>query len=546
MASMKQADAQGTTPDWLALLGLEQDPFAAGHRPDFFYAEPAFLQRLDLLTHLAQFSDSLLVVLGETGAGKTTLLGELRARAGENWRVCELHGEEARSLEAVMLRLAGCLGLGALPEDSAELPQRVMDHCADLREVMELPVLIIDDAEQVPPSLLRTLAGLAGDPGATAQRLRIILFGAPPLEGLLAQAGLAPGLAPFVQTLNLPRLNEMQAAAYLMYRLTVAGYSGESPFSATEVRAIAKASGGLPGVINALAREALQAHVGQASVIMSPGRGLRLLPIALVGVLLVAAAAYWWAGNRTEPGRTPELLAERPLPLPPPATGLIVPRDLPEAEVETLITDLEQALEEAEAPQAQAPEPAPEVAETPEAPEAETTPDAQEAAEPVSPQVPELAQALPEAAPVPDAQPAPEEEETAAGTLEAGAEAALEPAPPPPPPPAVAQQRTPAPVATRVHGADWVRAQPGGRYTLQLLVSSSEEAVKAFIDRHGLKGDLAYFYRRQGGEGYILLYGSYPNTATAKAAIRGLPARVQRDKPWPRSFASVQAQLADQ
>ncbi|MCA1804354.1 MAG: SPOR domain-containing protein, partial [Xanthomonadaceae bacterium] len=87
-------------------------------------------------------------------------------------------------------------------------------------------------------------------------------------------------------------------------------------------------------------------------------------------------------------------------------------------------------------------------------------------------------------------------------------------------------------------------AQPAGRYTLQLLVSRSEDAVRAFVAQYGLEGELAWYHRVQNGEDrYTLLFGSYPSLAAAQAAIAGLPARVQRDKPWPRSFASVQAQL---
>ncbi|MCA1804521.1 MAG: AAA family ATPase, partial [Xanthomonadaceae bacterium] len=326
---MTQPSPQDDSRDWLTTLGLEQDPFAPGYRPEFFYAEPAFLQRLDLLTHLLQFSDSLLVVLGEHGAGKTTLLRELSERAGDNWRVCVLRGDEVHSLDTALRSLAECLGLESLPADVEALPERVMSHCLDLREAMELPVLIIDDAEQVPPSLLRRLAGLAGDPGATVQRLRILLFGAPALEGLLAQAGLAPGLAPFVQTLSVPRFNEVQAATYLMYRLTVAGYGGESPFSSTEVRSIAKASGGLPGPMNAMARDALRAHAGQAGLNLgAAGAGRRWSPL-LLGGLLVVAGAWWWTGGFDRQSASESVQwAERPLHVPPqPSLGRIEPRD---------------------------------------------------------------------------------------------------------------------------------------------------------------------------------------------------------------------------
>lgn len=522
---MTQPSPQDDSRDWLTTLGLEQDPFAPGYRPEFFYAEPAFLQRLDLLTHLLQFSDSLLVVLGEHGAGKTTLLRELSERAGDNWRICVLRGDEVHSLETALGRLAECLGLESLPADAEALPERVMSHCLDLRAAMELPILIIDDAEQVPPSLLRRLAGLAGDPGATVHRLRILLFGAPALEGLLAQAGLAPGLAPFVQTLSVPRFNEVQAATYLMYRLTVAGYGGESPFSSTEVRAIAKASGGLPGPMNALARDALRTHADQAGLNLgAAGAGRRWWPL-LLGVLLVAVGAWWWTGGFDRQS-APESVqwAERPLHVPPqPTMGRIEPRDpVPVTEPEPARAPLpdigvgaeaEPETREARDEEAQVvEEPPPPVAAEPD-PALDT------------PQAPPVAEAEPESEP--KVEPAPEPAEATAPEVE-------EPQPDPAPP-------MDAPAG---QGLDWLRAQPAGRYTLQLLVSRSEDAVRAFVAQHGLEGELGWYHRVQKGEDrYTLLFGSYPSLAAAQSAIAGLPAPVRRDKPWPRSFASIQAQL---
>lgn len=532
---MTEASADRENHGWLALLGLEEDPFAAERGPEYFFAEPAFVQRLDLLTHLLQFSDSLLVVLGEPGAGKSSLLRELRARAGDNWRLSVQRGDEVHSLDSVLRRLAGDLGLEDPPAGGEALPERVMGRCADLREATQLPVLIIDDAQQVPPSLLRGLAGLAGNPGATVRRLRILLFGTSELEGLLAQAGLAPGLAPFVQTLSVPRFNETQAAAYLMYRLTVAGYAGESPFSSTEVRAIAKASDGLPGAINQLARDTLHAHAGQAGLDLGKGGRRRRWPLPLLAGLLLVAGGWWWLADREQPPE-PQRLAERPLSLPtPPATGRIEPREpvpVPDPEPARLpLPDIplgeepagdEVAREDTAEPIVPAepvPDPEPVAPETPSAP----------APEPAS---------APEPEPVPEPAPEPEPEPEAA-----------QPPPPAPaepePEPEPAAAPEPATVAAPVgQGQDWIRAQAPGHHTLQLLVSSSEDAVRAFIAQHGLQGELVWYPRRQQGQDrYVLLYGSYPSSAAARAAIAGLPARVQRDQPWPRSFASVQAEL---
>jgi len=41
----------------------------------------------------------------------------------------------------------------------------------------------------------------------------------------------------------------------------------------------------------------------------------------------------------------------------------------------------------------------------------------------------------------------------------------------------------------------------------------------------------------------VLVYNSYPNHANAKAAITTLAGKLRKTQPWPRSFASIHAEL---
>lgn len=557
---MNEPNPADETGDWIAALGLREDPFAGGPDPRFFYAEPAVVQRLDLLTHLSQFSDTLLVVLGGEGAGKTTLAQQFRGHASENWRLCEVRGGDIEGFQGLLQRLAECFGLGAR-QQAPDLPERIVEHCAGLREVMELPVLVIDDAHRLSPFILRALSVLAGDPQRTVQSLRIILFGEPSLEGLLAEAGLAPGLAPFVQILSLPRFNEVQAAAYLMYRLTVAGYAGESPFSVTEVRAIAKHSDGLPGRMNQLARDALVEHAGRQAAVAAhtgPDRGaaLRRLLVAGVAGVFVASGWYWLhqAGQpepeQVEPETGPE---ELPLALPPLTRRETIPlREVPDRTPPSAMDETPPA--EPAPDETPTDEGAPAVPEAAMAEEAEGIPEEipPAATETQPPAVPEI--------PPPALEPAepPEPPEQVVPPLppepHRPAEAAIEPAPAPAEPASVqtvpgqvaSGQATPAPAAgpDGLLREDWIRAQPDDHYTLQLLGSRHVEAMAEFVHKHKLTGELAYYRRiHEGGDWYTLLYGSFPDRAAASAAIAGLPAAVRSDRPWPRSFASVRNQL---
>ncbi len=76
--------------DYLARFGLQREPFAADPDPEFFCADSALTQRLDMLQNLTEFGMLTLLVIGEPGVGKTSVLQQYMKRANSNWRVCHL------------------------------------------------------------------------------------------------------------------------------------------------------------------------------------------------------------------------------------------------------------------------------------------------------------------------------------------------------------------------------------------------------------------------------------------------------------------------
>ena len=78
---------------------------------------------------------------------------------------------------------------------------------------------------------------------------------------------------------------------------------------------------------------------------------------------------------------------------------------------------------------------------------------------------------------------------------------------------------------------------------VQIFGTSSEASAQSFVKAQG--GDYRYFKKNlQGKPLYVVTYGSFANRDAAVAAIKNLPAKVQAGKPWPRTVASVQQELA--
>ena len=516
-----------STPDYVAAFDLECDPWEDRHEARFFYADPALMQRLDLLQHLTRFSEQLLYVRAPAGAGKTMLLHQLRLRAADHWRLCQLEDSPATAAE-LYVQLSRCYP-DAASENTEHFGSDLVHYCLGLQQSGQLAVLLIDDAERLPAPVLEALLNLARSPGETLKALRILLFATPELEPTLQSLALDTPGETLVHTLDLPPFDEQQSAAYLMYRLAIAGYSGDSPFSGTEVRAMHKTAAGRPGALNALARETLQEQLQRRALprrsTAAPGTRRRWPWVAATAlVLLGLLVGGWWQLASRVPGPGPS--REQNLPLPPanplassrqpPGDTAAVPGEPAPATAAPAVPALAEGEPDPQPAEAQ-PVPAPAKDSTESAP----TPPASGATAATAPAAPGAAPSETTATPAPEPTPPTAEPATGPGKADS----------------ATAGPATPAP-------ADWLARQPDDHYTLQLLGARARETVQRFLDRHGDRLELHTVQtRREGAAWHLVLTGSYPDRDAAAAAIEALPAGLRGLKPWPRRFEQIRAEL---
>lgn len=93
-------------------------------------------------------------------------------------------------------------------------------------------------------------------------------------------------------------------------------------------------------------------------------------------------------------------------------------------------------------------------------------------------------------------------------------------------------------------GRDWIMAQPAKNYTFQIAGLSRAEQVQLFLDENGLVGQVqTYKTQRNNKPWYVVLYGSFGNVNQANLAKAKLPAAVQKDKPWMKTFVQIQREL---
>jgi hypothetical protein len=111
---------------------------------------------------------------------------------------------------------------------------------------------------------------------------------------------------------------------------------------------------------------------------------------------------------------------------------------------------------------------------------------------------------------------------------------------------AVRKMRAPVGGSGVLHDSQWLLRQNPKAFTVQLLTSPSQADMARFIDQNVNQlalNSLAFSVGNNQRERYNLFFGVFNTAAQARAAIAALPPALQGNRPWVRSFASVQESL---
>lgn len=524
-----------------AFLGhyqLSHDPFAV-RVPGFKFFPAQRKPVLGQLHHLARYSQLLLAITGPKGSGKTLLRQALVASTNK------------QAVQSVVVSARGAVEAGGvlrLLSQGLNVPQAdvraVLSRVAQLTATGQEVYLLVDDAEQLDDAGLEALLALAA--GNAEGRAHVFLFAE---HSLIARLELFADGAECFHAIELQPYDEAETQEYLAQRLEGAG-QGIELFSAEQIADIHLASGGWPGAINLLAREALiDAMLAQRGAEKNSSFGFKLPVKHLVALLVVAGgvAAAWMMQERTESVPVAPISAQLPLGQEPVAVDAAAPNAAADTagpkidfagssqplplplvgEAQPVIREpLAQAAGLAESEDGGALDSLPAIASaTVVAPVAPVAAPAVEPAKPALAAVPAVA---PVAAPVP---------------VKPAAVVAPVVKPQPAPKPVVKAAVTPpAPVAKPAAGSGWYAAQASNRYVVQVLGTGIEANAQAFVRQHG--GEYRYFKKvLQGKPLYVVTYGSFATRAAAQASIKALPAKVQAAKPWPRTIASVRQEM---
>jgi len=244
-------------PTYLASYGLTEAPFSLQQDDRFLYLNSELTEQLDLLKHYTQYGNLLLIVSGERGIGKSSLKQRFINTAQEEWQICEIQSHTMMDASMLLKQIAHGFNITEPPLEPSALFEVLSVQLDHMRQASYVPILIIDDAHELPQDALQSLLYLAENHSAQQTALRIILFCEPEIEIMLDDPAIHSLRDRVTHSMEISSLDEAETAEYLRHRLAVAGLDGTSPFTPTLVHKIFKASEGIPARINEYAHQNL-------------------------------------------------------------------------------------------------------------------------------------------------------------------------------------------------------------------------------------------------------------------------------------------------
>jgi len=243
-------------------FGLREKPFSITPDPRYLYLSQRHADALAHLIYGISHSGGFIQLTGEVGTGKTTLVRTLFEQVPDEADVALILNPQLSATEFLTAILEEIKV--PLPEDRSNkaLIDRLNSHLLDAHARGRRTVLIVDEAQNLPPAILEQVRLLTNLETPKQKLLQIILIGQPELRELLAREDMRQLAQRVTGRYHLEPLDPDDTAKYLEHRLKVAGASG-GIFSPAAVREIYRHSQGIPRLINVIADRALLAAYTQ-------------------------------------------------------------------------------------------------------------------------------------------------------------------------------------------------------------------------------------------------------------------------------------------
>ncbi|MBU0759017.1 MAG: XrtA-associated ATPase [Candidatus Omnitrophica bacterium] len=243
---------------YLEFYGLKEKPFSVTSDPNFLYLSRKHREAISHMQYGIEERMGFLEITGEIGTGKTTVSKALLNTLDEHTKtafILNSNLSEIQLLEAIVTDF----GIKLKNKNKITMLSELNKFLLEQLRCNNNTVLIIDEAQNLKPSLLEQVRLLSNLETEKEKLLQIILVGQPELKEKLASRELAQLRQRIAIRYHILPLDRDETKAYISHRLSIAGSNGNKFFTEGAIDEIYRFSNGVPRLVNIVCDKALLA-----------------------------------------------------------------------------------------------------------------------------------------------------------------------------------------------------------------------------------------------------------------------------------------------
>jgi len=248
-------------------FGFKESPFNLTPNSRFFFASNKHTEALDSLVYAINQRKGFVVITGEIGSGKTTVCRTLLSRLDRHTQVALITNTHLNSKDLLLMVLED-LEIEYTGGSKANLLSQLNSYLIEQIRQDNNVVLIVDEAQNLKPSVLEEIRMLSNLETETEKLIQIILLGQPELKQKLSLSGLEQLRQRVAVYFHLSPLTRTETAEYVLHRLKIASGTDHQYMTEAALHLVYEFSKGVPRLINQICDNAfLTGYVAESQVI---------------------------------------------------------------------------------------------------------------------------------------------------------------------------------------------------------------------------------------------------------------------------------------
>jgi general secretion pathway protein A len=237
---------------YTAFYRLSGRPFQLSPDPKFFFDSRSHRKAMAYLAFGLNEREGFIVITGDVGTGKTTLVGNLLNRIDRDKFV---YGHVVTTLleaDDALRMVASAYGLRHAGVDKASLLRAIESFLVEARRMGKHTLLVVDEAQNIPPSALEELRMLSNFQFDGKPLLQCFLLGQPQFRRIIGHPDMEQLRQRVIASCHLEPLDPAELRDYIRHRLGMVGWTDDPSFAEGAFGRIHAHTGGVPRRVNTL------------------------------------------------------------------------------------------------------------------------------------------------------------------------------------------------------------------------------------------------------------------------------------------------------